>query len=121
VRFLVDENLSPRLAELLREAGHDVGHLRDYGMQAAPDTLVLERARAEERVLISADTDFGRILARSRGTSPSVIEIRRVSRRRSLALAFLLLANLDELAEHLEAGSVVVLEEHRVRVRRLPV
>ena len=71
-------------------------------------------------MLISADTDFGRILARSRGTTPSVIEIRRLSRRRSQALAFLLLANLDELAEHLEAGSVVVLEEHLVPGRRLP-
>lgn len=121
MRFLVDQNLSPRLAELLQEAGHDAAHARDYGRQKAPDEEVLGRAQDEERVLISADTDFGAILARSRTEAPSVIEVRRISRRRAQALAFLLLANLDDLAEHLEAGSIVVLEERSIRIRRLPI
>lgn len=62
---------------------------------------MLDRAQTEERVLISADTDFGTILASSRAAGPSVIEVRRISRRRAQALAFLLLANVDDLAEHL--------------------
>ncbi len=121
MRFLVDQNLSPRLAEVLQVAGHDVAHASDYELQRASDEEVLDRARAEGRVLISADTDFGTILARTRADTPSVIEVRRISRRRAQALAFLLLANVDDLAEHLEAGSIVVLEERRVRIRRLPI
>lgn len=121
MRFLLDQNLPPRLAEFLQEAGHDAVHTSDYGLERASDEEVLDRAQAEGRVLISADTDFGTILASSRADAPSVIEVRRISRRRAQALAFLLLANVDNLAEHLEAGSLVVLEERRVRIRRLPI
>ena len=56
MKFLIDNNLSPRLAEILNDAGHDAIHLHDLGMQAATDHVVLAHAASEARVLISADT-----------------------------------------------------------------
>jgi predicted nuclease of predicted toxin-antitoxin system len=47
VRFLVDNNLSSVLAEILRAAGHDVSHVREVGLQAAADQVVLAAAKAE--------------------------------------------------------------------------
>lgn len=120
MKFLLDNNLSPLLADALKAAGHDAVHGRDLGMQAAPDEAVLEQARSGEQVLISADTDFGGILARSKAASPSVILIRRLAGRRAAQQAAIILANLDQVTEDLAAGAMVVIHEDLLRVRRLP-
>jgi len=120
VKFLIDNNLSPLLAEGLKAAGHDAVHLRDLGMQAAPDPAVLQRAQVDERVLVSADTDFGGLLSRSRATGPSVLLIRRPAGRRAAGQSAIILANLDQIAEDLTAGAVVVIGDDWIRIRRLP-
>lgn len=64
MRFLVDENLSPRVCAHLNRAGHDAVHVRDEGLRSAPDSEVLTRAAADRRIVITADRgDFGRELA----------------------------------------------------------
>ncbi len=120
MKFLIDNNLSPLLAESLKAAGHDAVHLRDLGMQAAPDPAVLQRAQVDERVLVSADTDFGGLLSRSRATGPSVLLIRRLAGRRAAEQSAIILANLDQIAEDLTAGAVVVIGDDWIRIRRLP-
>ena len=90
MRFLLDENLSPRLGVFLRDAGHDVVHVRDIGLMSATDEVVIEAARSERRVLISADTDFGTLLARTASNSPSFVLMRRASGRRAVDQAALI-------------------------------
>ena len=120
MRFLVDENLSPRLADHLRSAGHNVAHVRELGLTSAADAVILEAASTQNRVIVSADTDFGTLLARSRASTPSLLLLRRIEGRRDSEQAALILDNLDAIVEDLLAGAVVVLMERSLRIRRLP-
>ncbi len=63
MRFLIDNALSPGLAVLLREAGHEAVHVRDFDMQRAADDVIFEHATSDRSIIVSADNDFGTLLA----------------------------------------------------------
>lgn len=121
MRFLVDANLSPRLADLLGSAGHDAVAVREVGLADASDEEILDRASSEGRVLISHDTDFGTLLAARGLTTPSFILFRSSDPITPDEQAALIVANLDGVAGELEAGAIVVFARGRLRTRRLPV
>lgn len=121
MRFLLDQNLSPKVAQPPRAAGHDVTVARELGLSRATDAVVMATARVEGRVLVSADTDFGALLAcPARPRRPSC-SCRRASNRRAEQQARLILDNLAVVADDLEAGAVVVLGKATLRIHRLPI
>jgi predicted nuclease of predicted toxin-antitoxin system len=121
VRLLVDQNIAARVADLLRRAGHDAVHVSELGLQRAEDDEILRFALAEDRVIVSEDTDFGGLLARAGARAPSFVLIRSAAPMTPDAQALLLGAALQRLVDELESGCIAVVERARVRVRRLPV
>ena len=94
--------------------------MRDYGLQAASDEEIVERARAEQRILVSADTISAPCLhsAETRAVVSALPPRYRAPPERQAAL---LLANLPAVEPDLIEGAIVVLEPDRVRIRTLPI
>jgi predicted nuclease of predicted toxin-antitoxin system len=102
MRFLVDANLSPRVAITLSSEGFKSIHVGDVGLLTAADQAILDYAAASELVIISADTDFGELLAISRGAvRPSVVLLRSADRLTPEQQGALLVANLPAVADEL--------------------
>ena len=120
MKFLIDNALSPIVGEELHRAGQDAVHVREIGMAAATDADIFDRAAQDDRIVVSADTDFGTLLALRKAKTPSVILFRHGSQHRPSDQAALLEANLPQLADALQAGSIVVIQPDRIRVRALP-
>lgn len=58
MKFLIDENLPPRLAAWLNARGHDAAHIREFSLLGASDEAVTALARSQDRVVITQDADF---------------------------------------------------------------
>lgn len=95
-------------------------HVADLGLQGATDDEVLARADAEGRIVVTADTDFGTLLALTGAPGPSVVLLRRPGRR-SVERARAILLVLTLVDEQLNRGAVVTVEQTRLRVRKLPI
>jgi predicted nuclease of predicted toxin-antitoxin system len=121
MRFLLDNAISPVLSRPLKEAGHDVLHVREIGLRDADDIDIFQLAFKENRTLISADTDFGFLLSKWDKNKPSVIIFRKGTERSPIKQAELLLLNLDaNVLRSIEEGSILIFEPERIRIRSLP-
>ncbi|MDQ2807065.1 MAG: DUF5615 family PIN-like protein [Chloroflexota bacterium] len=121
MRFLVDNAVSPIIAAGLRDAGHDAVHVLQYGMAASSDTDILIRAATENRIVITADSDFSMLLATQQLQKPSVILFRGNLMQNPHEQLASLLVNLPVVQEPLEQGSIVIFDRIRQRIRLLPI
>ena len=121
MKLLVDENLSPRISAGLAEVGHDAVHVRDVGLVRSTDSTLLSFAARTGRVIVSNDSDFGELLARTGAVRPSVLLVRRQQSVRADDLFRVVLRTVMACGTDLERGAVVVADGTQLRVRRLPI
>lgn len=120
MRFLADAGVSPRTVEFLGGLGHDAVHVRTLGLQRSPDIELVDRARADSRVVLTFDLDFGEILALGVLDKPSVI-LFRLADERAESVNRHLATVLSERRAELESGALILVEDARYRLRRLPI
>lgn len=120
MKLLLDANLSPRIVEPLRAAGFDAVHVADVGLVTATDDEIFDRAAEHGLVVVTADSDFGTLLAMRRATSPSVVHLRHVAELVAEEHIRLLVANLSQIADDLDRGAIVSLSPTRLAIRDLP-
>jgi predicted nuclease of predicted toxin-antitoxin system len=120
VKFLVDMPLSPEMAAWLRAEGHEALHASGVGMSQSPDAEILRAALGEDRVVITADLDFPRLLAALGTDGPGLILLRggNYSEAESFECVRRVLAAIP--AEEL-TRSIVVVDSVRIRRRWLPI
>jgi len=121
MRLLIDNALSPQIASLLREKGYDAIHVRDIDLQAAPDEDVFAEAERDDRVIVSADTDFGALLALRESVSPSFILFRKTTGVRPSVIASQLLDLLSRYRQEIDAGCILTVTNDLIRIRQLPI
>jgi predicted nuclease of predicted toxin-antitoxin system len=118
LKFLIDMPVTPQAVSHLQAAGHDAAHASAVGLATADDTQVLEVARAEGRIVVTADLDYPRLLALLKADTPGVILFRggSYSDDEMLGLLDRVLAQGQDLER-----SITVVDRHRIRRRILPI
>lgn len=120
MKLLLDANLSPRIVDMLGEAGVHAEHVRDVGLIRARDSAIFDFAVEHGYIVVTADSDFAMLLALRRSSSPSVILMRGVSEMDPTEHAQLLVSSLPTIAVDLDRGAIVSLGRTRARIRDLP-
>ncbi|MFZ5820306.1 MAG: DUF5615 family PIN-like protein [Chloroflexota bacterium] len=120
MKFLADMGISPRVVEELRQMGHDAVHLVEQGWNRMVDGDILQKARQEDRIVLTHDLDFGELLAASGGTLPSVI-LFRLKDMRPANVSKHLFGVIHQQSDALDQGAVISVTERRIRIRILPI
>jgi len=119
VKILLDVNLSPSWAAFLVHAGVQAVHWTSVGSPAAPDRELMAWAREHGHVVFTNDLDFSALLALTRDSGPSVLQVR-TQDLLPAAIGAVVLRVLRDHGAALEAGAILTVHESGSRVRILP-
>ena len=116
MRILANENFPGPVVRELRALGHDVLWVRDYA-PGSTDAQVLDRATAESRVVATLERDFGQLAFQSGLPAGCGIVLVRLRPRSQAEDNRRMIDAIQSLGD--VTGMFVVVEEDRVRLRRL--
>jgi len=120
MRFLLDMNMPVGFAEQLQAEGHEAVHAGSIGYRERADAEIFSHADHNNQIVVTLDLDFADIAASGRSPRPSVILLRLRSIRRS-SLWDRLMVTIAETETALLAGAIVIVEDARIRIRRMPI
>ena len=119
MKFLLDMNLPPRWVQFFSDHGFKCDHWSNVGEYTAKDSVVMTYAREHDYTVFTHDLDFGALLAATRGTGPSVIQIR-TQNVVPEAIGDLVLNAITRFEKELQQGALITIDPYRSRARVLP-
>lgn len=118
MKFFLDENISIKVAQALRDAGYDAVAAIDAGLSGATDAGIRQFCTQSGSILVTLDADFGNILRFSPAGTKGVIWVRSIVSS-NLALMTLLSRSLPMLAGKDLQDSLIVIDDDKIRIRRV--
>ena len=112
--------VSSSVTKWLTQNGYDAAHLVDEQLQRLTDDMVFQKAVSESRIILTFDLDFGEILFHLQATQPSVIIFRLQNQTPGNVIKHLETI-LENYAENLTDGTVLLITEKKYRIRKLPI
>jgi predicted nuclease of predicted toxin-antitoxin system len=109
--------ISPVTVAFLRKLGYETVRLPDVGLEQRRDADIIAYAMRHEQVVLTFDLDYPALLALNPSSRASAIIFRTLSAEPEW-INQRLGETLALLTDALTEGAIVVVEDHRVRVRR---
>ncbi len=119
MKILIDMNISPNWVDVFHRCNWEAAHWSAIGNPNEKDPVIMDWARSNGYVVFTHDLDFGALLASTRATGPSVIQIR-TQDIMSEQLKKRILPILQQYENLLERGVLLTIDESKSRVRILP-
>ncbi len=113
MKFLLDVPVGREIAEWLLEQGHDVSEVRLIDPTLG-DLAILRLARAQNRIVITTDKDFGELAVRQGEAHCGIVRLPdvRMSERKAMLSTL-----ISHYREALEKGAIITLTGTRIRIR----
>ncbi|MBI5503790.1 MAG: DUF5615 family PIN-like protein [Deltaproteobacteria bacterium] len=120
MKVLLDMNLSPLWVSFLAAEGFEATHWSSVGDHRAADVELMSWAREHDHIVLTHDLDFGVLLALTRASGPSVVQVR-VQDPLPDAIGRDVVRVLRLRSEVLAKGCLITIDKLKSRVRSLPI
>ena len=117
LKFLTDENISSRIVSFLRKKGIDVVDVKEKGWHGNEDKYLMEIANKGKRFILTQDTDFGTLAINEGVPCYGIIYMR--LRNLKVSNVINILEKLLMVDKDIPEGSVIVVEDTRLRIRTI--
>ena len=120
IKLVVDVGLPPAWIDVLAKSGWTAVHWSSVGDPRAKDRVIMAWAREHGHVVFTHDLDFGTLLALTRASGPSVIQVRTQDVLPN-HLQEIVVGTIRRYESQLRDGALVTVDESRGKVRLLPI
>lgn len=120
MKIVIDMNLGLDWIGCLRDAGHEASHWLSIGRPDDDDADIMNWAAMNGHAVLTADLDFGTLLAASKAPWPSIIQLR-TSKTLSSYAGSIVIEALRQARFDVEAGALLTVHSDHVRIRPLPI